>query len=369
MADLVNRITVFLASPGDVAQEREIVRDTIDQFNQNAVLGENTIVQLKRWETHAWPGFGEDAQAVINQQIGPYDVFVGIMWNRIGTPTGRAASGTVEEFERAYAAWKQHKRPSLMFYFNRLPSDLGTQDELQQKMDVLGFKKVLQSSGALYWEYNSVEEFRKLISGHLLNELRRHASSLKETSVSPAQPESFIDAENWPYLLKVGSWNFELDKKLISGSGVYEFLLSKNIYGKRDFRVKADLAFQNYEKHRNSGMETANAGIVLGWQENSRGHQYYNVLLTGSRLLLEAIGFEGSDDYGDSKHLNEGVKLELSDDRTYDFGLSVTQAAIDVFVDNILRYSVSVPRDLHGRVGLRPWKSKVLCSKFMVSEN
>src|SRR5512132_2172722 len=37
----------------------------------------------------------------------------GIMWNRLGTPTGDAASGTVEEFDRAYRRWLTHKQPKL----------------------------------------------------------------------------------------------------------------------------------------------------------------------------------------------------------------------------------------------------------------
>lgn len=37
----------------------------------------------------------------VNWYMKEYALFVGIMWNRIGTPTPRAESGTVEEFERA----------------------------------------------------------------------------------------------------------------------------------------------------------------------------------------------------------------------------------------------------------------------------
>ena len=369
MADLVNRITIFVASPGDVAREREVVKDTIDQLNQNAMLGDSTVVQLRRWETHAWPGFGENAQSVINQQIGPYDVVVGILWNRIGTPTGRAISGTVEEFERAYALWKEHKRPSLMFYFNRSPADLGTQDELQQKMEVLNFKKQLQGLGALYWEYNGVEEFRKLLVGHLFNELRRHTIEKPEQLPPTDRPESFTDIQQWPQLLKIGSWKLDITTGILRGGGVYEFLLSHHTYGTRNFRIKANLEFRNYRRFRDAEMETANAGIVLGWQKNNRGHQYYNLLLTGRRLLLEAIGFDGSDDYRDFKHFNEGARLELTDERPYDFAVSVTTAAIDVFVDNVLTYSVSAPKDLQGRVGLRPWRAEVLCSKFIVTDS
>ncbi len=95
MPDTVRLIRVFVASPGDLADERSIVGEVIDHLNEAVLLGDNVKVELMRWETHAWPGFGDDAQSVINKQIRPYDVFVGIMWNRIGSPTGRAISGTV----------------------------------------------------------------------------------------------------------------------------------------------------------------------------------------------------------------------------------------------------------------------------------
>jgi hypothetical protein len=42
------------------------------------------FLDLIQWETHAWPGFGADAQDVINREIEPGDIFIGIMWRRIG---------------------------------------------------------------------------------------------------------------------------------------------------------------------------------------------------------------------------------------------------------------------------------------------
>jgi hypothetical protein len=368
MPELVNRITIFVASPADTAQERGAVKDTIEQLNQNAMLGESTIVQLKGWETHTWPGFGEDAQAVINEQIGPYDIFVGIMWNRVGTPTGRAISGTIEEFDQACAAWKTHKRPSIMFYFNRAPSDLGTQSELQQKMEVLTFKKAVNSLGALYCEYNGIDEFRKVFLGHLINELRKHITQ-KQILPTTGGPELFTDPAHWPHLLKIGAWHFDPNTGVIRGGGVYEFLLSRHIYGSRNFTIKSTLKFGNYRRFSQSGIDTANTGIILGWQENSRGHQYYNLLFTGQRLLLEAVGWEGADDYGDFKHLDEGVALELDEARFYELGISVTDSAIKVFIDDVKYYSVSSPLGLQGRVGLRPWRADLICSKFIVTDS
>ena len=56
-------------------------------------------IESKKWEKDVFPAFGEDSQDVINKQIGTdYNIFVGIMWKKFGTPTSRAESGTEEEF-------------------------------------------------------------------------------------------------------------------------------------------------------------------------------------------------------------------------------------------------------------------------------
>src|SRR5262245_31377026 len=117
----MKHVKLFLVSPGDVAEEREIVSEVVTpEFNRifsDERLAKELCLHLEvlRWETHSWPGVGEDAQDVINRQIPEYDIFLGIMWKRFGTPTGRAKSGTLEEFERAYQAFKRTGRPYIMF--------------------------------------------------------------------------------------------------------------------------------------------------------------------------------------------------------------------------------------------------------------
>ena len=67
------------------------------------------LLELVRWETHVAPSLGSDPQDVVNRQIGEYDLFVGIMWKRMGTPTALATSGTEEEFNGAYELWQQNR--------------------------------------------------------------------------------------------------------------------------------------------------------------------------------------------------------------------------------------------------------------------
>jgi hypothetical protein len=171
MAELVTKVRVFIGSPGDVGAERKALTQTIEDLNIGFASSRKIVLEVAKWETHVWPGFGNDAQSVINDRIGEYDIFIGVFWNRFGTPTGRAASGSAEEFERAYALWKEHKRPSLMLYFRRSPVDLASIEEIRQKQQLLEFKESLHRLGALFREYSDIEEFGRLVALHLIQEL------------------------------------------------------------------------------------------------------------------------------------------------------------------------------------------------------
>ena len=186
MTEQVIKLRVFVASPGDARKERELLGDVIDELNRGIAAEKGLVLELVRWETHAWSAIGEDAQDVINRQIAPGDVFVGIMWNRFGTPTKRAESGTKEEFDRAYAYWKEYGRPKIMFYFNRAPFSLSDEVELEQKRKVLTFKEELADKGALYWEYNGADEFERVVRGHLTQVVRQWEPESKV----PSHPES-----------------------------------------------------------------------------------------------------------------------------------------------------------------------------------
>jgi hypothetical protein len=164
---------VFVASPGDVSAERDTLARLVIGLNQTiaVVAPEKEIsLELVRWETHVFPAAGRP-QAVINELIGEFDIFVGIMWTRFGTPSGIAQSGTEEEFSRAYETWEKHGRPQIMFYFCQAPSPPpASSSEAEQLMRVVRFRQQL-SEKALVWEYQSHAEFADTVHPHLLQVL------------------------------------------------------------------------------------------------------------------------------------------------------------------------------------------------------
>lgn len=190
----MKKIRIFIASPNDTEEERILFSIVIEGL-QNSI-GNQLKIQLEplKWETHVSPAIGEDGQDVINNQIGEYDILVGIMWKKFGTRTKRSSSGTKEEFERAYESFKKYSRPKVMFYFKRADFYTSNLNEINQFRKVIKFKMELAKLGVLYFEYEKAIEFERRLREHLtkqLFELDRITKGI-EISINKLRPKVFI---------------------------------------------------------------------------------------------------------------------------------------------------------------------------------
>lgn len=168
MAKQVSELSIFVASPSDVAEERDLLEDVVKELNLQWSRIKGVRLELVRWETHSYPGVSSDPQAVINEQIGDdYDIFVGILWKRFGTATPRAGSGTEEEFDRAYERHKTDpNKLRIMIYFKTGDVDLSEID-VEQLGRVRDFQSRLGPKGTLFWEFSSSKDFSTFVRMHL----------------------------------------------------------------------------------------------------------------------------------------------------------------------------------------------------------
>src|SRR5262245_52257841 len=107
---------VMIASPSDVAAERSAARSALHEWNA-VHSGKRGIVLLPLgWETHATPEMGQHPQELLNKQIlARADLLLGVFWTRLGTPTERYSSGSVEEIEEHHSAGK----PTMLYFSNQ----------------------------------------------------------------------------------------------------------------------------------------------------------------------------------------------------------------------------------------------------------
>ena len=182
---MVTIYKAFLASPGDTKEEREIADNVINEINSSIGVLHDFRVELLKWEKDSYPSLGEDGQAVINEQLGSdYDIFIGIMFKKFGSPTLRAESGTEEEFMRAYESFKSVGNKKIMFYFNMSP--LPQQDfNLEQYGKVLDFKQKIAELGCYYFQYNNAKEFEGFFRKHLTKTLLEENINKKVPISSP----------------------------------------------------------------------------------------------------------------------------------------------------------------------------------------
>lgn len=149
MAAVTREILVFLASPGDCAGERDVVRAVADAVTQAVGTQLGVRVRVEGWETIA-PDFGRP-QAQINRLVDDCDVFIGLLGHRWGSPTGTHSSGFIEEFERAMQRRADTEVPHIALYF-RNPATVMLADPGRELKKVLAFKRRLDNDHVLLYK-------------------------------------------------------------------------------------------------------------------------------------------------------------------------------------------------------------------------
>ncbi|MHC8949619.1 hypothetical protein [Sphingobacterium hungaricum] len=177
MAKPITRYSIFLASPSDLDYERTEIKGLIEELNLTWGNTNNIHLDLFRRETHSAPAITNSyTQNIINQDLGEeYDLFIGMLWKKFGTPTESANSGTEEEFLKAVERYKRGDNIQIMIYFRTGQVDLLELDPIQYRK-VLEFKETLPETGVFYSSFSSIQEFGNQIRIHI----PKRISELKE---------------------------------------------------------------------------------------------------------------------------------------------------------------------------------------------
>lgn len=192
-------IKIFLGSPSDVNAEREAVDKVIKEINKS---DPKVMLKLTSSDT-LYPSHGQDnegGQDVVFKQTGSmtnFDLFVGIMWKSIGSPTkGGYVSGTVEEYERAWKSLQEEDQPDIWFYFRDV------EDEKQEN-ELKEFKKKIKAK-AFYKKYSDIEGFKQQFymdikswkekpeNNTLLNMTREERTSIIRTIINEIKIKNLV---------------------------------------------------------------------------------------------------------------------------------------------------------------------------------
>ncbi len=162
MTDSRRIVKVFLASPGDLSDERKAAKSVVDEHNSLTAEEFGYQVELIGWEDTV-SVFGRP-QAAINLDLDRCELFIGLMWKKWGTPPDLSAtysSGFEEEFETSVKRRLREGQPEISLLFKDIdPAFLSDPGEDLKK--VLAFKEQLIAKKTILFEgFADIRDFEK----------------------------------------------------------------------------------------------------------------------------------------------------------------------------------------------------------------
>ena len=118
MPQQISVFHVFIASPSDLAEEREALRDAVNEINLIFALETEWRIELLGWED-TMPGEGRP-QELINVDVDKANLLIGCLWRRWGTEAGNRKTGFQEEFERALDRRSKTGEPDIWLFFKEV---------------------------------------------------------------------------------------------------------------------------------------------------------------------------------------------------------------------------------------------------------
>jgi nucleoside 2-deoxyribosyltransferase len=195
---------VLIASPGDVTQERGIIRQQIANWNSMHSSDMKMVLMPLGCETDGTPDLEERGQAIINRQlVDNCDLLIAVFWTRLGTPTPQADSGTVEEIERAH---NEGKRCIVYFSDKEAPPsgiDLKQYERLQKYQEELNKEGLTDT-------YKTIEEFREKVFRHITASVLEITKEDRERRAAEQEAKSIEQALRLQTQPVLTSPNFEI---------------------------------------------------------------------------------------------------------------------------------------------------------------
>ncbi|MGO9094598.1 MAG: DUF4062 domain-containing protein [Bryobacteraceae bacterium] len=192
-------LTVFIASPCDLADERRRAFEVVAEINE-AIKNIDWSIDLLGWED-TLPGYGRP-QDLINRDVERCDLFIGLLWRRWGTPPGqdsRFTSGFEEEFSNATLRRERTHSPEIWMFFRTVEvaqiADAGTQ--LQRVIDFR--ESLIAGKKVLFKEFEDVDGWekvlRKCLFRHVLDIARTRSGTPEGPAEQPAPTSKTIPME------------------------------------------------------------------------------------------------------------------------------------------------------------------------------
>lgn len=188
-------VLMLISAPSDVPDEDlATVKRTVSQWNWNTGRPSHLTVVPVSWSEHAVAEFGDRPQGVLNAQlVEDADMALALFADRLGTPTGEAESGTLEEIDRMVDAGKH-----VSVLVNRAPRSLSGEAAVAERGRLEEALTGLMER-AIVLPYTD----QAMLAGHLNNMLSMAAGKAAGSASGMPAPSVPPDAVGvWPHVVE-----------------------------------------------------------------------------------------------------------------------------------------------------------------------
>lgn len=201
---------VIVASPSELYETRRAVFEVIQELNRT-FEGQGISIRGLGWEEYATPGVGNEIQEVISAQLlREYDILIALFATRLGTPTERHLSGTVEEIEHAIAntSSSMGKYRVQIYFKDRIES--ASNISINEFAKLSEFRDQLGPRGVLYKLFRDDDQLRPEIRVNLQRPILEYLRNNEADSFSltPSKPADVAEHSEKPNNTKVEHEDF-----------------------------------------------------------------------------------------------------------------------------------------------------------------
>ncbi len=175
----VRAIHIFISSPKEVQPERDAIKRAVARLEKVSFIREDFSFKIYAYEDTVPAKVGEIPQQVVNDYLKPpqeCDIFVCILWGRIGSEftdpnTGTVfPSGTYYEFQQAYTANQEKRSPIILLYRKTEPIPSEKLDSEQYRQVEMFFSNFYDGTWkGLPLSLEDTSDFENIVFQHLID--------------------------------------------------------------------------------------------------------------------------------------------------------------------------------------------------------
>jgi hypothetical protein len=192
---MLKKYKVFLASSGELAQERKEIALMISRQN-NKWTEQDIYLELVVWEDLLHSFHGERIQDYFNEEMLQCDIVIALFHRKVGR-------FTQEEFRLAYKNLKEGKKPNFLFVFFK--SGVITIDDAEDSLEDLAkikkIKEEIKKQEQIYITFTSIEDLTLKLQRQLDQAILLKKAALEQDDEASKEEKAKQDLENYQHHL------------------------------------------------------------------------------------------------------------------------------------------------------------------------